>query len=100
MYHWVLPRNSIEFGEAHLSVFGGKGLQPLRIDPFPWDFEIRPRSVAEAIRFALNHGWSPDAPGPALYLSFRDGAYIVLPIGVRFLYELQSGTQTPSQEER
>jgi hypothetical protein len=39
---WVLPGNSLEFGDVHLSVFASKRTQPLRIDPFPWAFTVRP----------------------------------------------------------
>ena len=32
----------------------------LFIDPFPWHFTFGPRSVADAIRWALEEGWTAD----------------------------------------
>jgi hypothetical protein len=86
---WVLPGNSLELGNVHLSVFASKRTQPLRIDPFPWAFTVRPQSVADAIRFALTHGWSPGEPGPPFFIALREGELVVLPPGVRFLHELR-----------
>ena len=43
----------------------------LFIDPFPWDFEFRPKNVAWAIRWARSQGWSPEA-GPTRALAFNE----------------------------
>ena len=89
---WVLPGNTIDVEEVHVSVFAGKGMQPLCIDPYPWAFTIRPQSVADAIRFALSHGWSPGKPGPPFFISLREGEFVVLPPGVRFLHHLRAAS--------
>ena len=49
----------------------GKEGQPfvLFIDPYPWEFELRPANVAAAIRWGRNHGWSAES-GPTRALSF------------------------------
>ncbi len=31
----------------------------LFIDPFAWNFELKPSSIAAAIRWATNNGWTP-----------------------------------------
>ena len=51
----------------------GRQGQPhvLFIDPFPWGFELRPKSVAEAIRWAFRQGWTPEA-GPTRSMAFND----------------------------
>lgn len=43
----------------------------LYIDPFPWNFEIRPRSIASAIRWAKNDGWSAEQ-GPTRAMGMND----------------------------
>lgn len=51
----------------------GKQSSPyvLFIDPFPWGMEIRPRSVAEAIRWARSEGWTPEN-GPTRAAALND----------------------------
>ena len=99
-FRWVLPGNSLELGEVHVSVFADKRTQPLRIDPYPWGFEVRPKSVAAAIRFGLSNGWSPDEHGPAFYVSFRDDRFVVLPPGIAFLHELPEASIPERKGER
>ena len=43
----------------------------LFIDPFPWGFEFRPKTVVGAIWWALAEGWTPDR-GPARAMSWND----------------------------
>jgi hypothetical protein len=89
-FQWLLPWNSLEFGTVHLSVFAEKRTQPLRIDPYPWNFEIRPATIANAIRFALRNGWTPAVPGPDFHIAFHEGEFIVLPPGIKFVHQLRS----------
>ena len=57
----------------------------LYIDPFPWNFEIKPSAIAEAIQWAINEGWSPEA-GPTRAMSMGStGIFIWLPEGARHL---------------
>ena len=98
-FRWVLPWNSLEFGDVHVSVFADAHTQALRIDPYPWGFEIRPRSIAAAIRFALGNGWSPDAPGPAFYVALRDDAFVVLPPGITRLHEVPTASDPGRKRE-
>jgi hypothetical protein len=89
-FQWLLPWNSLEFGTVHLSVFARKQTQALRLDPYPWSFEICPQSVADAVRFALRSGWTPTQPGPDLYVAPDGDNFIVLPPGIQFLHQLRS----------
>lgn len=48
------------------------------LDPEGAGAELRvvtPRFVAEAIGFALSHGWQPATAGPPFSLSYRDGQF-------------------------
>lgn len=58
----------------------------LFIDPFPWHFAFTPSAVADALRWALNNGWSP-RKGPTRAMSFDDNlkTYVWLPEGKRHL---------------
>ena len=44
----------------------------LYIDPFPWEFEMRPKSIVTAIKWALNKGWTSEF-GPTRAMS-SDGS--------------------------
>ena len=59
----------------------------LYIDPFPWNFEIKPSSMADAIRWAINNGWTADE-GPTKAMSLDDNTkeFLWLPDGGRHLY--------------
>lgn len=58
----------------------------LYIDPFPWGFELRPSSVVNAVKWAIDKGWSPDS-GPTRALAWNDGTkkFEWLPDGERHL---------------
>lgn len=58
----------------------------LFIDPFPWNFELKPSSIASAIRWATENGWTP-AQGPTRGMSYDDRSkeFIWLPDGERHL---------------
>jgi len=46
----------------------------LYIDPYPWEFEMRPASVAKAVRWALNNGWN-SASGPTRALFWNEAIH-------------------------
>lgn len=46
----------------------------LYIDPYPWEFEMRPATVAKAARWALNNGWNP-ATGPTRALFWNEATH-------------------------
>ncbi len=51
----------------------------LFIDPFPYHFELKPSSVANAVRWATDSRWTPQK-GPTKAMSMdRNGHYIWLP---------------------
>ena len=88
VFHWVLRGNTLDDGEKHITVFRVRAGTPLRIDPFVWEFEVRPKYIAEAIEFALENGWDPEAKGEPFYVSYREDRFFKLPPGIRFAYEL------------
>ncbi len=90
-YLWVLTGNSTYGKEQHIRVYR-QGCQNsiLYIDPYAWDFEVRPRQIREAILFALQQGWDPEEGGSSFYIGMRDGELIILPDGVQFAYKLPS----------
>ncbi len=58
----------------------------LYIDPYPFGAEVRPANVADAIRWAVNHGWDPDS-GPTKSMALNQGQdrFEWLPDGVRHI---------------
>jgi hypothetical protein len=63
-YEWVLRHNSLFVdSDRHIAVYSpsAKG-QTLYLDPYAWEFEVRPITIAEAIRFALSIGRVLAAP--------------------------------------
>jgi hypothetical protein len=88
-YEWVLRDNSLAAnGERHVAVYSpSKKGQTLHLDPYAWEFEVRPRTISEAIRFALGIGWTPTSPAPPMYLGFRDDQFFRLPDGMRFAHQ-------------
>lgn len=85
-YTWWIPGNHVDVDDVHLCVATSKHGQQLRVDPYAWAFEIRPATVAEAIRVGLAHGWTPAVNAPPLYLGLIDGALRPLPAGVQFAH--------------
>ena len=81
---------ALEGVEAVSARLADKRTQPLRIDPYPWHFEIRPATIANAIRFALRNGWTPTVSGPDFHIAFHEGEFIVLPPGIKFVHQLRS----------
>jgi hypothetical protein len=56
----------------------------LYIDPFPWNFELTPSSIASAINWAIDHGWSPEKGSTrGMALDDESKEFIWLPEGQR-----------------
>jgi hypothetical protein len=88
-YLWVLAGNTIDgVRESHIAVFLDTRRQRLLLDPYSWHFEIRPRTIADAIRFALEEGWKPEESGPPLYLGYCEQGFFFLPEGIEFARQL------------
>jgi hypothetical protein len=95
-YLWHISRNRIDDKERPIAV-GIEGQKYLLfIDPYPWDFEITPSNIAEAVRWAVAKGWTPEA-GPTRYMAYsgREKAFVWLPKGIRFIHELTSNKDAP-----
>ena len=73
-YHWTIgTRDDHRRGTATVQSSSGQGAK-LIIDPVGL---LTPRSIAEAIRFAISNGWNPLDAGPSHWLGFceaRDGS--------------------------
>ncbi|MEO0473626.1 MAG: hypothetical protein AAF206_28705 [Bacteroidota bacterium] len=79
-YTWTLKGNRIDGDEQMIRVHEGRNTKSiLYIDPYPWDFEIRPQAIVGAIRFALKQGWKPQEANHGLAISMEEGAFCVIP---------------------
>src|SRR5438128_348413 len=52
--------------------------QLLCLNPYSHDLLIGPGAVAEAIRFALNNGWTPQTKAAPMYLDYERENFIIV----------------------
>jgi hypothetical protein len=82
-YEWCIRGNSIWGPKSKITIYE-KGVNgaTLYIDPIPWEFEIRPKFVMEAIRFATKNDWSSKTNGKPMKLGYIESRFVVLPEGI------------------
>jgi len=88
-YLWVLNGNSIDSTrDHHIRIHKKKSTKSsLYLDPYNWHFEIRPKTIEQAILFALANGWHPEQTDKVMYLSMKnEGQLYQLPEGIKFSY--------------
>ncbi|MEM6770608.1 MAG: hypothetical protein AAF597_08505 [Bacteroidota bacterium] len=88
---WTQKNNTINGAkEVHIKVYSAKVTKSvLYIDPYDWYFEVRPKTISEAILYALKQGWNPEIKHTGMIISMKEGEFYVLPEGVKFRYELK-----------
>jgi len=88
-YFWVLDGNST-YGqkEHHIRIHSEKLTKSiLYLDTYNWHFEVRPKTIEQAILFARKNGWNPEEKGKVMYLSMKnEGDLYVLPDGIKYGY--------------
>lgn len=88
-YVWHLNQNSLFFKETHITIAeSGMAGQILYLDPYPWELEIRPKTIRAAILWAIEKGWTPTKKGPSIYLGYRDGEFFTLPEESKFTHQI------------
>ena len=86
-YVWHLNGNDI-WHDSHITIrHASIAGQILYLDPMPWDFAIRPRTIREGILWALQNNWQPTTKALPLYVGYRNNQFIVLPKSIRFTHE-------------
>lgn len=90
-YQWHRSRRSLYVGDDRITVGTIEGKFFLYIDPFPHDFEMRPCTIADAIRWAVANGWDPDS-GPTRQMTYPNDAtgFMWLPDGARCSFDLDA----------
>ncbi len=89
-YEWCLRGNRISDKSEHVTIYRpDTSGQPLYLDALPWEVEIRPKIVKEAILFALSSAWTPDKKGPPFRLGVVEGEFVQLPDGVKNSFEFK-----------
>ena len=73
-YLWHLSGNQLDCSGTVLTVGKATCRHYLHVDPYPWDFEIRPATVAEAVRWALSQGWSAE-DGPTRRMALGEAGF-------------------------
>lgn len=89
-YGWCIHGNDFECKGRYITIYKQSvNGQTLYLDPFPWNIEIRPKTVREAILFALQNNWNPVINSSPMYLGFYKNNLIVLPKGIKSTFEYQ-----------
>ena len=87
---WHLPGNRLDGKDVMLTVGKDKDRYFLFIDPYAWDFELTPKNITEAFKWALQQGWTTEK-GPSRYMAWSsaDSGFVWLPKGISFIHELK-----------
>lgn len=92
-YIWTLKGNRIDTKDCHIKIHKeGNNKSILYVDPYDWNFEVRPEYIKKAIIFALKNKWEPDKSLKDVYISMEDANFILLPDGVKFKHEIKQKT--------
>jgi len=85
-YLWYLKRNETWMDSKHIAIrhLQSPQGQLMLLDFYAFDFELRPRSVREAIEFALANGWMPKGKAKPLYIGFDNVRFVLLPPGEQY----------------
>ena len=87
-YLWCLKSRYVWSRCGHIAVRHSNtqgGGQLLLLDFSAFAFEIRPKTIREAIEFALANGWSPTSKAKPLYIGFDNVNFVVLGPGEQYL---------------
>jgi hypothetical protein len=86
-YLWYLKRNDAWKDSKHIAIRqeAAPTGQLLLLDMYAWAFEIRPRTIRDAIEFALRNGWTPQEKAQPLYIGFDNLQFVRLPPGDQYL---------------
>lgn len=79
-YYWVLDGNTIDGGkETHIRIHSKQITKSiLYLVPYAWHFEVKPKTIKQAIQFALGNGWNPNEKGTEITLSMNEeGGFFV-----------------------
>ncbi|MDP8175389.1 hypothetical protein [Phocoenobacter skyensis] len=79
VYIWTLKRHSIYIKNVYIKVF--KENYPnsiLYIDPYSWHFEIRPKTIMNAIIYGLDNGWQPEINNCSLFIGINENGFVKL----------------------
>ena len=90
-YEWCLRGNKIWRDTDHITIYSPTSTgAPIYLDPYPWGLEIRPRTIADAIKFALKNGWEPEKKGRPFRIGYLHDTFVVLPDGSKNSYEYET----------
>lgn len=87
---WHLSGNTVDTKETVITTGRQNGKFFLFIDPYPWEFEIRPADIAKAVQWAAGKGWTAEnGPNRHMAWSSKEKSFIWLPEGKKFLHEIE-----------
>lgn len=78
LYIWTLKGNEVYSSNKWIVVtLHGTSHSRLYIDPYEHDFEIKPSSIANAIRTARKMGWVPEKNSGEMRVGYSEGTFTI-----------------------
>ena len=78
-YIWVLEGNEIYSENKWIIVIlQGTSYSRLYINPYAYEFEIKPSYIEKAIKYARNNGWLPENNNGEMRLSFNNEEFQII----------------------
>ena len=75
-YIWTLKGNEIYSDNRSIIItLNGTSYSRLYLDPYEYDFEIKPSYIEKAIKYAKRVGWEPENNSGELKLRFNNGEF-------------------------
>lgn len=78
-YIWVLDGNEIYTADKWIIVtLKGTSYSRLYINPYAYEFEIKPSYIQKAIKYARSSGWRPEENNGEMRLSFNNEEFQII----------------------
>lgn len=78
-YVWVLEGNEIFTSNRWIIVtLKGTSYSRLYIDPYAYEFEIKPSYIKKAVKYARSNGWVPEENRGEMRLAFKNEKFEII----------------------
>lgn len=92
VYYRVVDKSKMDLypsSKMHIRVHQDNGSRSLLyIDVNAWHFEISPKNIKCAIKFALSNDWDPQLADRSMYISMNEDGFYVLPEGIKHGFDI------------
>ncbi len=87
-YEWCIRGDALyaEYATVYRPNVNGTAIH---LDIIPWGVEMRPRTIKEVVRFALEHCWNSQHKGQPLKVGYVNECFVILPVGIKNSHEYE-----------